>query len=164
MTIRCLVLPFAALLSAGCGTISNLNPTDQPFSGPQQDDAPRKTRVFGGVRSDWTGLTTLDWNDNNAMASSIILPLYVADLPLSLVGDTMTLPYTALRALCNKHAGAKDRMETSNQPDSIAIRGQSTGQSAGGQESPPNNLLAPFSGNQFNSWTISPRIDIPVNR
>ena len=78
------------LFCGGCGTVRNLNP--QPDSG--EGDNPTPTRIYGGVRQDWTELKAQRFNDVYCM-NLIFLPLYLADFPFSLVGDTLTLPYTA---------------------------------------------------------------------
>lgn len=128
-----LTLPFA-VLPVGCGTAHNLNPIgESPIKGPGQDDAPLKTtRVFGGVRSDWTGLTTLNWNDEYSFLNFVVLPFYVADLPLSLVGDTVTLPYTAVYALFSQRLAHPKTTEEVKQAQSA-----------------PGNAFGSLAGNTF---------------
>jgi uncharacterized protein YceK len=65
---------------SGCGTASN-------FYGRAPD-----ARVYGGVRQDWASLQMVA-RDETAM-SWPYAPLVAVDLPLSAVGDTLTLPYT----------------------------------------------------------------------
>jgi uncharacterized protein YceK len=83
---------------SGCGTVSNL-------AGP---DA--KARVYGGVRQDCAAFygmevnaaalrspncDTFDGNKNNDIVLRSPFAVFAAlDLPLSVVGDTLTLPYT----------------------------------------------------------------------
>jgi uncharacterized protein YceK len=73
----------AALLSGGCGTVMNLASKDpQVFGGPQQDvtlllTPTQRPEAKGGVQ---------------ANAGVVAFALVLADLPLSLVGDTVTLP------------------------------------------------------------------------
>lgn len=130
MTLRrmWLALPFVALLSAGCGTVQNLNPTKDVFvwgAGPGEQNI---TRVFGGVRVDLEGLSGLGLQDEYAALGLVILaPFYVTDLPFSLVGDTITLPYTALHALRQRIARSGST-EADERPRSISGRGQGFGQ------------------------------------
>ena len=130
-TLAGLGLFVAAVLCGGCGTLKNLNPTPTG-----EGEIPPPTRIYGGVRQDWTELKTLDFGDV-ACINLYFLPLYLADLPLSLIGDTLTLPYTA---------------------------GVVVARSIGDYYFPPapGNALAPLAGNKFNAWTISPRIEMPV--
>lgn len=135
-----LIPPFVAFLSVGCGTAHNLNPTGEALiKGPGQDDPSKTTRVFGGVRSDLTGLTTLSWNDEYSFLNFIVLPFYVADLPLSLVGDTVTLPYTAVYALFSQRLTLPKAAEEGESPQAT-----------------PGNALSSLAGNKFthpSQWT-----------
>jgi hypothetical protein len=75
---------FAALTSSGCGTMANIEGRRLPPPSPAGQEL---TRPFGGVRRD------IEW------AKSVKSPdnlKYVADLPLSLVGDLVTLPKTVI--------------------------------------------------------------------
>ncbi len=73
------VIPFLG----GCGTLSNVT-----------DQAPA-VRAYGGVQRDWEVLKMAQEDDSGIMWAFV--PSLVVDLPLSVVGDTLTLPYTALR-------------------------------------------------------------------
>lgn len=77
--MRRLAAPLLALL-AGCGTITNFIPLGH-YSPPR--------RVYGGVRQDAENLGsgTLEW---------WLYPCQIIDLPLSAVGDTLTLPILLL--------------------------------------------------------------------
>jgi uncharacterized protein YceK len=66
----------------GCGTLSNIT-----------DQAPA-VRAYGGVQRDWMLLTMAQEDDSGIMWAFV--PALAVDLPLSVVGDTLTLPYTAL--------------------------------------------------------------------
>jgi uncharacterized protein YceK len=79
---------FVALACGGCGTLHNLNPKSAEGEGESPP-----TRIYGGVRQDWITLKELDFSDV-ACINLVFLPLYLAALPLSFVGDTLTLPYT----------------------------------------------------------------------
>jgi uncharacterized protein YceK len=78
----------------GCGTIHNL-----PEGGPATLFAPPETRVpFGGVRMDANvGAEFMRTAFDGRIESLVLLPIpaYIlfVDLPLSAVGDTLTLPY-----------------------------------------------------------------------
>ena len=52
--------------------------------------------MFGGVRGEWKDLATARYDDVYCI-NLLFLPLRVMDLPLSVIGDTLTLPYTLLR-------------------------------------------------------------------
>lgn len=67
----------------GCGTMSNLT-----------DQAPA-VRAYGGVQRDWMVLKMAQEDDSGILWGAI--PSLAIDLPLSVVGDTLTLPYTLLR-------------------------------------------------------------------
>jgi hypothetical protein len=72
----------SVLTSCGCGTIANIEGRRLPAPSPPGQEV---SRPFGGVRRD------IEW------AKSVESPrnlAYVADLPLSLVGDLVTLPKT----------------------------------------------------------------------
>ncbi len=88
-TTTLLGLFYAALFCGGCGTMKNLDPS-YPTNGGEI--AP-PTRIYGGIRQDWTDLKAERFDDVYCM-NLIFLPLYLADFPLSLIGDTVTLPYT----------------------------------------------------------------------
>jgi len=67
---------------AGCGTMANLEGRVHPWPGQVGQDPPRP---FGGVRKD------VGWIKTSAVPGNL---MYVADLPISLVGDLVTLPKT----------------------------------------------------------------------
>src|SRR5215218_6195532 len=108
MRYRSVALGFVIALSpVGCGTVNNLTrplpPTkaDLEKPGPSvplgvwNDDAQKSSRqVYGGVRGEWAELKALRWNDEYSFLNPIAIALYAIDLPLTLVGDTLTLPYT----------------------------------------------------------------------
>lgn len=120
MTLRSarLILPFAAFLSVGCGTAHNINPSKQGIIwGSWEDDQPKTTSVFGGVRGDWAGATRMKGQDEFANGYRIfIAPFFVADLPLSLVGDVVTLPYTVAYTLFNQRHASPKATEESKPP------------------------------------------------
>lgn len=94
-----------AVLVSGCGTVSNLRLVGKP-------DSPK---VYGGVRHDLEMGTTLmgEWADRSG---SCIPPafnlaggsyLLLVDLPLSLAGDTITLPLVLWTDLEHRNAAAR---------------------------------------------------------
>ena len=90
---RTLVLGLAvAAMSAGCGTVGNLQrPTYAPAGAP---DA-AVCRVYGGVRSDWSTMSEYQWNPVVMHLDYVVLPVLAAgSLTATFVGDTLTLPYT----------------------------------------------------------------------
>jgi uncharacterized protein YceK len=76
----------AATLLSGCGTAANTL-----WFIPEEGGM----RVYGGVRADWEAA-------HRSYPPDINLPRYLAivDMPLSAVGDTLTLPFTVPAALC----------------------------------------------------------------
>jgi uncharacterized protein YceK len=86
-----------ACAASGCGTVNNLTcEVDQkdPYGGKPADDT---TRVFGGVRWDWNTLLATSF-EGDCYVNYFILPVFLADFPLSLIGDALTLPYTVTHA------------------------------------------------------------------
>jgi uncharacterized protein YceK len=86
-----------ALLCGGCGTKHNLFPSSARLF----DEPPKTTRVYGGVRDD---LKDLDLRGSDVWLywNLLFVPFTLIDLPLSFVGDTLTLPYTTWYALFKK--------------------------------------------------------------
>jgi len=76
-----LAVGFASL---GCGTMANLDGRELPAPGPPGQAV---TTPFGGVRRD------IIWARSAGSPGNL---RYVADLPLSLVGDLVTLPKTVI--------------------------------------------------------------------
>ncbi len=60
----------------------------------ENDD--NKDLVYSGTRYDWKAVTLRPDNVDGpgALAVLILWPFYVIDLPLSLISDTLILPYT----------------------------------------------------------------------
>src|SRR5262245_41823753 len=79
---------------SGCGTAHNVAPEILPFPyvGTQDRNADA-TAVYGGVKRDWYALTGKSWDRVYSPINLLFTPLYLADLPLSAVADTVTLPY-----------------------------------------------------------------------
>lgn len=87
---------------AGCGTMANLEGCQHVIlSRPCQV----KPRPFGGVANDlkWmlgtreadaVSFSFQDFRPSNLVPALAIEALYIADLPLSLIGDVITLPKT----------------------------------------------------------------------
>ena len=87
MAKRRVLTPVLLLLAAsGCGTIRNLCADPEVF--PRSDNP---QSAYGGVRLDANtaaASTTLGWTDSPLLAF-----FWTLDLPLSAIGDTLTLPY-----------------------------------------------------------------------
>jgi uncharacterized protein YceK len=86
----------SALTLAGCGTVDNLC-----FENPQTNQVPM--HVYGGVEADVKVLTEDDGGRANPAADPLKI-VYLADLPLSLVADTVTLPVTLPMAYAEKQS------------------------------------------------------------
>ena len=93
--MACVVLVVTTLLGGGCGTIANL-------ASPHVDGA-----VYGGARYDIDTINHITGGESSggaggyssggsliAMIGFALMALPAADLVLSLIGDTLTLPYT----------------------------------------------------------------------
>ena len=105
MTVRVIrvALLLASLPIAGCGTVANLARTRVEEGG---------TSPFGGVRQDVaclqksaSGEVGFGANPNSGAAHypQTALTLFcVADLPLSLIGDLVTWPYTVVYTFINQ--------------------------------------------------------------
>jgi uncharacterized protein YceK len=80
------VLDYVALTAvvalSGCGTMANIEGRRLPSPGPSGQEV---SRPFGGVRKD------IEWLHSEKAPGNL---KYAADLPLSLVGDIVTLPRT----------------------------------------------------------------------
>jgi uncharacterized protein YceK len=94
------VFLFSSLLLAGCGTVANLW-----NSHPEQGGR----TPFGGVHRDMAclkkaanGEPTLGAHSTRQPAQVAILLACAADLPLSLIGDVATWPYTAAFTFINE--------------------------------------------------------------
>jgi hypothetical protein len=84
----------AGLFCGGCGTVDNLKrPTFPP---PNRPDA-KVVRIYGGVRGDWTTMTTYDWTRTTSYIDYVLIPVLAAiDLALDVGADTVTLPITVV--------------------------------------------------------------------
>jgi uncharacterized protein YceK len=83
----CVVL-VSALTLAGCGTVDNMC-----LENAQTGQIPM--HVYGGLESDFRFLGEDDTGPRGAQdAVDVFKVIYLADLPLSLVADTVTLPLT----------------------------------------------------------------------
>jgi uncharacterized protein YceK len=86
----------AAAVSSGCGTVANTAYLD-PYEGGE--------RVYGGVRVAW------DKAANPESRSTWVTAAAYADVPLSAIGDTLTLPYfLALSLAADRRAETPVRM------------------------------------------------------
>jgi uncharacterized protein YceK len=86
-----LVLP---VLVVGCGTLCNVT-----SSNPDP-------RVYGGIRQEWSDLKVMRFDDVYCI-NLLLAPWLVADLPLSVLGDTLTLPYVLGRQVISALAGSE---------------------------------------------------------
>jgi uncharacterized protein YceK len=98
MKSRVILLILSAVCTSGCGTVLNLvaydDNTDAMFSHGEQV-APKE--IYGGVAID--GASGAEWISQG----DTLLGLYVlgVDLPLSVAGDTLTLPLTMASSFGN---------------------------------------------------------------
>lgn len=91
MTIRAILPMLLSLCMCGCGTVLNLVAVEDEGAGIfAQGNQTAPKMVYGGVAID--GVSGAEWMNQG----DTLLGLYVwcIDLPLSVAGDTLTLPYT----------------------------------------------------------------------
>jgi uncharacterized protein YceK len=74
-----------ATLSGGCGTMLNTT-----YFTPDEGGE----RIYGGVRLDAEVI-----EDGYGQRSPLVIALFLADLPLTVIGDTLSLPYTLALAM-----------------------------------------------------------------
>jgi uncharacterized protein YceK len=88
-TVSVLVFVSIVLPCAGCGTVENLQET---VPTKNSTDVPWKT-IYGGVRSD---CTYFGWpvDPDSSLLTMTYCFTRILDIPFSVVGDTITLPYT----------------------------------------------------------------------
>jgi uncharacterized protein YceK len=100
--MRAVVLASLLLLGAvgmGCGTAVNLavGVDDHEGGGSQifGTGPGARTRIYGGIQGDIVSVGKLVRGERGLVFSLLCFPLLVlVDFPLSLVADTITLPYT----------------------------------------------------------------------
>ena len=156
------LLSVFAVLSSGCGTLHNLpRPGPAPMLGPGDPGS----RTYGGVRADWDMITGKHFDDEYRLVlRKFTAPIFALDLPLTLIGDTLTLPYTLAYdcGLFGKrciYAPPKDRDEqpipascedgSGNLPSKALLpwpRNEPTKALAGSQKGPSNQACHPASG------------------
>jgi uncharacterized protein YceK len=119
--LTCLAAVAAAGLS-GCGTSLNLDGDSRVYGGVVQDFQIAKERLAQAANPSWPGTpgSSPAWNIT-------VSALALVDLPLSLLGDTLTLPFTIPTAL-----------EGSDEPD----RAKTSTDSGGGKGTPSHPLPA----------------------
>lgn len=148
------VVLLATIPAVGCGTMSNQSELvtygNRTWGGH---------RVYGGVRADVELLTTPVFpkaatpdepaDDRYAavltVAKVFIQSVYLIDLPLSLVGDTILWPVDT---------AAQVRRFNSAEP----VEPPPVEETA----KPPAGALEQLKGNKFNTWQYSPRVDVPL--
>lgn len=83
-----------AFLSGGCGTVWNLRQTAARKVVPEEPPDAPMDRIYGGVRADWSEFKRLKYDPESPyLGPGTFLPPLI-DLPFSVIGDTLTLPYT----------------------------------------------------------------------
>ena len=103
-TLLALVLG-AAALSGGCGTIHNVK---LPAVPPEHNPNAELCQIYGGVRNDWNDFWHYPWNPGTPYCDYVFIPLLGAcNLCLDGVGDTITLPCTAVKAMRRAISGSK---------------------------------------------------------
>ena len=97
---------FWLLIMAGCGSISNLS------EGPGMHEKRVRTMPYGGVLIDAEVLAEPCTDPNISVFGGIFAIFFgLIDLPLSIVVDTLSLPYTIPKALSYPSAGSESKPE-----------------------------------------------------
>jgi uncharacterized protein YceK len=97
---------FGDLCITGCGSISNLS------EGPGMHEKRVRTVPYGGVLIDAEVLAEPCTDPEISVFGSVFAVLFgLIDLPLSIVVDTLTLPYTIPKALSYPAAGSRTKPE-----------------------------------------------------
>jgi|SRR6516165_2677631 hypothetical protein len=102
------LLALAAFLTVGCGTIRNLA---GGFTDPDSEP-----RIYGGlIRDSEPGEPVLPgvgvkWNEKAAV---LFMPIVLAELGLTFVGDTMTLPITIVMQECRNARHEQEKLNSS---------------------------------------------------
>jgi uncharacterized protein YceK len=97
----CLIVAVTGILS-GCATVVNLKEGYSFELKPSGGSSPPKT-VYGGVIRDVTSIQdALKMESDNPfheiVFKAVAVPIFAADIPLSAIADTLTLPITASTA------------------------------------------------------------------
>ena len=99
---------FVLLASSGCGTVTNFVPSPESRldSTPSMHDTDKEQvlwSMYGGFRNDLWYMRQAWEAHGTAMPGArwVACPLIALDLPLSLIGDTCTLPLQAPATLLN---------------------------------------------------------------
>ena len=84
------------LVGGGCGTVNNLHaPGKEGWFGPTKGP-----RVYGGVTAELALVAEVPWEPPGAAVLGVmVIGLFGIDFPLTVVGDTLTLPLTVLAEL-----------------------------------------------------------------
>jgi uncharacterized protein YceK len=109
--VTVLVMVLAAVGASGCGTVCNL--------------CRGEPELYGGVKQDIALTTVPLFNVNNVVAAAVILGVCGADVCLSGVGDTVTIPIVLRRQ------AALDRPEPIFSQDGTLLSGSAPQYSAG---------------------------------
>jgi len=85
-------MAFAAMPIVGCGTVNNLTRPNQL----SQEYAPTEPvrQVYGGVRAEWSELNRWGYEPEAVPFALIFKAATCIDLPFTVIGDTLTLPFT----------------------------------------------------------------------
>ena len=86
----------AILLVAGCGTILSVGNLDRPAV--ERTPSARDNLIYGGVRLS----TKCAFDSEYCQHVPFMRPFFAIDIPVSLVGDTLALPYTAVKRTYQK--------------------------------------------------------------
>lgn len=133
---RRMVLVFVSILaittSSGCGTFANCFAADK--AGPEEEQNVGK--IYGGLNFEWQAARSLfaenskerirpdDLNWVNEVCAACMLAV---DMPLTAVGDTLTLPFTIHYTLqCRSLARIQKMKRSTPENDRVAASGPAT--------------------------------------
>ena len=98
--MRVVALAATIIAMTGCGTVANTI-----WLSPEEGGQ----RVYGGVRADWESLQDAASTPAGNRQSGILKS--ALDLPLSTIGDTVTLPFTIPCAILRSQSGRTNRSD-----------------------------------------------------
>jgi uncharacterized protein YceK len=127
LTIICLTGAALVVIATGCGTMVNM--TDPMFSAPSNEPSRAEKQIYGGVVNDVDVIGgAVYWKSDYApTARPFAVVVGLIDLPLSLVADTITLPWTVAHQIEKSQTASESRpKEKPAKVDGDAPRGQRT--------------------------------------
>jgi uncharacterized protein YceK len=115
--MRSIALAFALAALSGCGTVVNLQDSRQVYGGVERDAILVTALPVGAVTCVARGIGLSkpeECEEIPPALATLIGAVCILDLPISAVGDTLTLPVTVRAALCKMFTTGAPRPESAN--------------------------------------------------